>query len=780
MSAGVEVPQADRLDLVRRFVSAVARGATSVSEATAAAGLAPRYGGYAAQAARSLGLLTVASDGKLAASSVAKQMLSSSERSTEERQLLSDALTNSPALQKLASIVLAPSAPSRVELADMIAVGWGLSMTTALRRARTLLTWRAYLLQGGGEQLRLPGTDWDDEEPTVPLGEPTSPDGPLTPRQGPTDSTEAAEDVASAPHAVGIEPTEALQESLETLAAGSSEGKEPTRSVPDLIAPPVRPESAGPAGGPVDLDASAALGAPAPAVACPRSNEAPDLLSSNNLAYLERQLRLGNLVLFTGAGFSLGAKDIRGRPLPLGGAVATELWEHIYPGEAYDNSSLQDIFEACQRSNRKQLALYLKERFSVDSASLPSWYQTWFAMPWWKVYTLNVDDLEVAAGARFDLPREMQARSAIEGHPPSEAVDPSRHLETVHLNGIASDGPEGVTFSGEQYSTRVARQEPYYAFLAAEMLTHPFVFIGSPLDEPIFWQHLGMRSQRTPQSANELRPKCFLLSPTLGRARIERLRAYNIVHVPATAEQFAKLVLEPLKEAAEEGYRALGANAISSTDDARNIIDLATVVNAKDTRTGFLVGEEPVWSDVRHGRAVARDEDGSLFGKLGALAGARADSVNVAVVSGTAGSGKTTLLMKSALFLHSRASRVGWVGADSQVSPRTLGRFFRDNKFDILFVDDAGRYGHQLRQVLKELRQSESLKLVVLGVRSFHARAIEDIAADHVHLIGTLTDGDIDRLLGILEKENCWASFAESRRLNGVRHSGSMLHGNFS
>jgi len=76
-----------------------------------------------------------------------------------------------------------------------------------------------------------------------------------------------------------------------------------------------------------------------------------------------------------------------------------------------------------------------------------------------------------------------------------------------------------------------------------------------------------------------------------------------------------------------------------------------------------------------------------------------------------------------------------------------------DDRFDVAFVDDAGRYGSHLSGVLRELRKSDSLRLVVLGVRSFHHHALQDATPDYAHTVGPLTDGDIDRLLAVLERE---------------------------
>ena len=44
----------------------------------------------------------------------------------------------------------------------------------------------------------------------------------------------------------------------------------------------------------------------------------------------------GEVILFTGAGFSFGAKDHSGRPIPSVGDLKKEIWDLLYPGEAFD------------------------------------------------------------------------------------------------------------------------------------------------------------------------------------------------------------------------------------------------------------------------------------------------------------------------------------------------------------------------------------------------------------------------------------------------------------
>jgi hypothetical protein len=334
-------------------------------------------------------------------------------------------------------------------------------------------------------------------------------------------------------------------------------------------------------------------------------------------------------------------------------------------------------------------------------------------------------------------------------------------LDVIHLNGVATDGADGVTFSTDQFAQRLARQEPHYAQLAAELLTRPFVFVGSPLEEPLFWQHVAMRGVRSSTSENEMRPKSFLVCPTLNRARADKLRAYNVVWIQATAEDFAGRVLCVLGEAAQRGAATLDAIDAAESGDERNIVEVAAAVLATGRRTAFLLGEEPSWADIRTGRAVERDEDRSRIRRLReqALASrALSDPVPITAIAATAGAGKTTLLMKIGLQLHAAGLRVAWIGSNAEVAPAALMRYYRGSSPPpVVIIDDAGRYGTQLIPTVADLIKADSVRMVVLGLRSYHEQLLNAPAAEGLRIsrqqIGRLADADIDRLLAALEKE---------------------------
>jgi len=614
-----------------------------------------------------------------------------------------------------------------------------------------LLAWRRYLVPPGEDpQLALFDGTWAaDSDFASPAPPPPAPE---------PSALSDKPDFREASDAEPI-PAEGVAEPLE----------QPPRAptpLPDTLDPPT-----------AAADDGAALGAQGDAsLGDERFEAVAPLLAEGELAYLRRQVEHGVAILFTGAGFSMAARDAGGQFLPSGVRYAQELWSLCYADEPYDGSTLQDIFERAQRHHNRALNESLKTRFAVDSASLPGWYSVWHEFPWLKAYTINVDDLESAVERRTKLPRPVRTVSALrEKTPPS-----AERLDFIHLNGVAADGDEWVTFSTDQFAKRLARDEPFYAQLAAEMLTRPIVFVGSPLDEPLLWQHIQMRETRARGAESELRPKSFLISPSLNRARADKLRDYNVVWVNATAEAFATSVLESLRPAAERGLATLRSANAAEVGDERNIVQVATASTESYRRTEFLLGEEPSWADIRNGRAITRDEDLARLDDLSRramLRPASPDSVPVVAITGTAGCGKTTLLMKIALRLHAEGNRVAWIGAEASVAPGALARYYRGSgRPPIVIIDDAGRYGSQLVPTLHDVVSSDDVRMVILGVRSYHegwmgTPGARKLAVERQH-IGRLTDGDIDRLLGALEREKRLGElrgFDQTRRRTAFR-----------
>jgi hypothetical protein len=261
---------------------------------------------------------------------------------------------------------------------------------------------------------------------------------------------------------------------------------------------------------------------------------------------LRAVLASGKAMLFTGAGFSSSARDRRGQPIPSSKEITRDLWELCFPEWPQDGSSLTDLFRHASRRHPERLDALLRERLSVCEKRLPQFYERWFSVPWKRAWTLNIDDVEHAAARRFQLPRRIETVSAITSRFRPEILRTSALL-FIHLNGFVEDGARHVTFSTTQYGERLAQHDPWYSRFVDDLLHHPFVIVGTRLEEAPFWRSLHEFSGGDGNDVPTDVCTAFIVSPKLTRARRTLLEDLGIIWLQMSAEEFADEVLsEPL------------------------------------------------------------------------------------------------------------------------------------------------------------------------------------------------------------------------------------------
>ncbi len=483
-------------------------------------------------------------------------------------------------------------------------------------------------------------------------------------------------------------------------------------------------------------------------------------ITSTWIPHLKGQFERALPILFTGAGFSLSANNISGQPLPTVELLKKDLWDLCFPSDPFEsNTSLQDLYEHALIRHKKSLAELMVSRFTVDANSLPDWYQKIFGMPWSKVYTLNVDDLADAATRKFDFPRNVNTISAITGAMDKGSPETSHKiLEVVHLNGVVHDGPEKVTFSVTQYGERLSQFDPWYMRLTAELLSRTFVFVGTRLDEPPLWQHLELRRGRGRQ-LRELRPRSYLVTPSLDRARQALLAEFNVVWVPMTGEEFTKQILEQMGSAAKQGLEKLSVLGVGVKSEEPELPEVARLATSPMQGTEFLSGQEPIWADLQSGRAIERENDAAIWGGIKGLL-SKSGCKGLVIITGTAGSGKSTALMRACLRLMAEGTRVGWIDKLTDLAPREIRSSMRkDNSPHVLAIDDADLYGTYLASLVRELVTDDRNPLLIIAVRAGRLdRVLNPVVLAGIPItefaIPHLTDNDIDALLDVLDKAN--------------------------
>ena len=286
------------------------------------------------------------------------------------------------------------------------------------------------------------------------------------------------------------------------------------------------------------------------------------------LPRLRSQFARGEPVLFTGAGFSLQARSSIGELMPTSKDLTEEFWQLAFPTTSLEATTrLGDAFFAASTRGSVALSQFIQRRLSVESESLPSFYQRWFAMPWSRCYTLNVDDLELAVMRRYQLGKTIGSISATSGRTESTSKASFDDLLVIHLNGLVGDELSNLTFSAMDYGVRQSGPDEWMVNALNDIVTRPVVFVGTELDEPTLWQYLEYRKGRGGRGTRELRPGSILVSPYVNSARALLLREFNIDWIKMDAEEFANVVLSELGSAVDQGHAALRyKKAIRSTD----------------------------------------------------------------------------------------------------------------------------------------------------------------------------------------------------------------------
>lgn len=468
-----------------------------------------------------------------------------------------------------------------------------------------------------------------------------------------------------------------------------------------------------------------------------------DTATAQRLASFVRQ---GRIVLFTGAGFSAGARTESGAEVPSAEGLARALWEIAFPEHEFDDPSLGDVYEAALQTRAPQTTETMRKLLSVDPDELDGGYRLWFSFPWHRIYTVNIDNLEQAAEQAFELPRPLQVLSAL-----GDAVPPleSERLQVIHLNGTLDDVPE-VTFSARQYGQRLANTDLWYASLAIDIQTHPVLYVGTSLNEPPFWMYIEARGAK--RTEREMRPGSFLVTPALSRAKDVALSTYNVSWVKATVADFASEVLGKLAEEASVGLETIERRAkVEGAGPA--VLRVADVQeDSRDDEREFLLGREPRWSDLSRGFAIDRAFDRELAEAFAAC------EKRLFVITGTAGSGKSTSAMRLALQESGAGKEVYVLNRDAAGSLQTLRKGVASTEIDLLLIDDADRFGEASVDFIGELLEDSPQMQIIACVRSSRLRLLDELKDGPYGVVEKtvplLEGDDTEALLDALDEAN--------------------------
>lgn len=467
------------------------------------------------------------------------------------------------------------------------------------------------------------------------------------------------------------------------------------------------------------------------------------------VARLRKQIAQGQVVLFTGAGFSYDAISVSGARVPQVGQLKQDFARLAFPSnpEVGDGSSIADLFDVAVAKAQGSVRDIFQTKLRVSAKDSPARFRDWFALPWRRHYTLNIDDLDDAISGYYELPRHLTSISAL-NHAPIQ----TSNLLSVHLNGRLADFPD-VTFSVRQYGRRLGGPDPWYEMLTTELMSNPVLFVGTGLEEPGLWQHLELRRSRQ-EGDVELRPPSYLVTPQLPRAREALLKRFNVTWIEATEQDFYDEVLSTMDAESAAGHVELRRrNTVATASQSLHALnDLYEAKSSQDPGL-YLMGRQPEWADIGpNGFAVVREFESPL------ATTARRRDLRLLLLTGTAASGKSTTAMRLALGLQADGRRTFvYDTASGSLSTSQVLSAVRTSKAEVVLVDDADVFGQAAPRLLHDLASLPTHPLIIAVVRNsrLQSMAVEDELADVVYeevAVPHLVDADIDRLIETLGK----------------------------
>ena len=492
------------------------------------------------------------------------------------------------------------------------------------------------------------------------------------------------------------------------------------------------------------------------------------MLSENDRQLLLRNLNSNEVVLVTGAGFSLACKNIFDQNLPDSKRLAKLLWSFLYDDPYDGTSTLKTLYGAARNHRKGMRALRSFLRQHLYATEIPGWYQLIQLWHWYRIYTFNADNV-------MEQIYPEDALSCIVAPAPFSERDQFLHrTQYVKLHGSLDDDKD-LVFGPKEYGARAAlKVDMWYQHFVEDYSTKCVLFVGTELDEQLFYQHIESRGDLFANGDKVRLPKCFLIKPTIAKPLIDQLEKYRIVPVPHTAEDFFTWLLEQQKplsreeilrsthpdweialEAAEHHEPRKQVKVIEKFLSIFHLVKRPTPIKASSRSHLFLLGSPPTWEDI----AANMDADREVNGDFRTLLNLAVDTeeIDIVRVSSPAGGGKSTVMRRGAISLADDGYRVYFSDATERPDADAIVSYVLSLREKvILFFDNCGPDVPEIADAWMRLKSFEFRPIFILAARSNdfanNAHQFERFGAKAADLfVPDLTEHDILSVIKVLD-----------------------------
>lgn len=306
---------------------------------------------------------------------------------------------------------------------------------------------------------------------------------------------------------------------------------------------------------------------------------------------LQECLRKGNVMLFTGAGFSLGARNGNGIALPTGNQLKERALKQLLDlkesSEDYQQlfkEKLPDIINYCADNVGKvRVQDFLTEQFK--DCAVEEYHKTIANFSWSRVYTTNIDDVweNASQPGRYIVQNMHRLQSNSKG---------KEKPHYYKLHGCVRNPDGNYIFSNEEYSQEGALHDssPINSYML-DIQTNDFIFIGFDNNEQDINTYTQLYQWRTKAAPGA---KLFFVNPSPSLIFKSKVDKVHGIIIKQTTEQFAELLASFAK-----------SNSLSKTTNFSeirgfNLVNslMVNFILNEDYKSQLLHGDFPTWKDI--------------------------------------------------------------------------------------------------------------------------------------------------------------------------------------
>lgn len=477
----------------------------------------------------------------------------------------------------------------------------------------------------------------------------------------------------------------------------------------------------------------------------------------------------GKTVLFTGAGFSLGANSANG-PFKTAGQIAKDLYNVCNVSEDYQDKSINRAAQWFQQKHSdNELILYLQNEFVVSSISDEQRFIG--SLNWKRCYTINYDEILEKSYAENGRPL----------HPttPSMSVkDCKISTSCLHINGAISRLNKDTIHSefkltNESYAIDYVKNTGWWEVLEDDIITcDSLIFVGCSLQS-------DMDLIRLINQVQYIKDKVFFIvapgEPDINIMELERIGTALKIGVSG----FVKLIqsVEPILPPSITTYSYFKKPRICKIKPNQKSIDFSNLVLKGNVNNEIL--QFSITNPEYYPYYVKRDAIGYVITKI-------TEGHKNFIINADIGNGKTMFLQGLSYILYQQGYNIFLLENNAISSMSEAIDICNNAEGKIVFIVE--NYTDKI-DLLAKAKQVNSEVIVVISERTSIYESnyllLEKISNEpfiNVN-IDSLTDGEIAQLVKIIDANGLWrdkASWSFEKKCNQIirqnkRHFGQVL-----